>query len=233
MGQPPTISIIIPVLDEGAVLPARLAELAPLRDQGAELIVVDGGSRDDSRQHAAAVADRLIVARRGRARQMNAGAAIARGRLLLFLHADTALPPGALAALHDALARGVAWGRFDVRIAGRHPLLRVVATMMNLRSRVTGIATGDQAIFVDRAAFHAAGGFPDLPLMEDIAFSQRLRRLARPACLRLMVTTAGRRWETHGVWRTMLLMWRLRAAFHFGADPRQLALRYGYRPDDN
>ena len=160
---------------------------------------------------------------------MNAGAAKACGDVLMFLHADTRLPREAERLVLDGLARsGHDWGRFDVTIAGRHPMLRVVAFMMNLRSRITGIATGDQAIFVKRAAFDAAGRFPAIPLMEDIALSKRLKRTSRPLCLRERAITSGRRWEKHGVFRTILLMWRLRLAYFFGADPAQLARRYRY-----
>jgi rSAM/selenodomain-associated transferase 2 len=162
---------------------------------------------------------------------MNAGAARASGQVLLFLHADTCLPPAADQLIVDGLQRnGRGWGRFDIAIAGRHRMLGVVAAMMNLRSRLTGIATGDQAIFVSRDAFAACGGYPDIPLMEDIALSRRLRRASRPLCLGQRVTTSGRRWEQGGIHRTILLMWRLRLAYFLGADPAALARRYGYVP---
>ena len=228
--QRPELSIIMPVLDEAPQIVARLQALQPLRAAGAELVVADGGSSDGTAQLAAPLADRVLIARRGRAAQMNAGAAASRGRTLLFLHADTTLPAAALPALHAAVDGGASWGRFDVRIAGRHPLLRVVERMMNWRSRLTGIATGDQAIFVRRAVFESLGGYPELPLMEDIALCAALKRQAAPACLRATVTTSARRWEQHGVLRTILLMWRLRAAWFLGADPARLARRYGYRP---
>ena len=184
---------------------------------------------DATVQRARLRADQVLSAPRGRALQMNAGAAKASGDVLLFLHADTRLPREAERLVLDGLARsGRDWGRFDVTIEGRHPMLRLVAAMMNLRSRLTGIATGDQAIFVKRDAFHAAGGFPEIPLMEDIALSKRLKRTGRPLCLRERATTSGRRWETHGVFRTILLMWRLRLAYFFGADPAALARRYRY-----
>ncbi len=224
------LSIVIPVLDEAEQLEERLARLAPLRRRGIEIIVVDGGSRDGSRARAEASADLVLVAPRGRGSQMNAGAARAAGDTLLFLHADTVLPADADALIGTALAGGSAWGRFDVRIAGRHPLLPMVAAMMNRRSRLTGIATGDQAIFVTRDAFARVGGYPDIPLMEDIALTRALKRLGRPACIARPVATSGRRWETHGVFRTILLMWRLRAAYFLGAEPAALARRYGYRP---
>ena len=225
--SPSALSIVMPVFDEAERMAVALAALAPLRARdGAELIVVDGGSRDASVARCAGLADRVIAAPRGRARQMNAGAAAARGDALLFLHADTALPPGAPAAIADALS-GHAWGRFDVRIDGRTALLPAVAALMNLRSRLSGIATGDQAIFVRRAAFEAVGGFPDQPLMEDIEISRRLRRqCGRPACLRDKVVTSGRRWDRDGAWRTIVLMWRLRWLYWRGVPPERLAAAY-------
>jgi len=215
------LSVIMPVLNEACIVRDALELLQPLRARGAEVIVVDGGSADATSQLAAPLADRVVRAVRGRAAQMNAGAALARGDALLFLHADTRLPVDA-----DRLLAGHAWGRFDVRIDSRATALRLVAAMMNWRSRATGIATGDQAIFVAADFFHRVGGFPEIALMEDIAFSARARRLARPACLRARVTTSARRWEKHGVLRTIVLMWRLRLAYFMGADPAELARRY-------
>ena len=227
------LSIIVPVLDEAEGIAAHLGALDDLRGRGAEIVVVDGGSVDGTAERARAGADIVLAAPRGRARQMNAGAEAASGELLMFLHADTRLPPRADELINEALlATGRAWGRFDVRIEGRHPLLPLVARLMNRRSRLTGIATGDQAIFVRRKAFQTAGGYPDLPLMEDVALSRALKRLSRPACLAGPVLTSGRRWEKHGTLRTILAMWRLRLAFFLGADPRGLAIRYGYRPAD-
>jgi rSAM/selenodomain-associated transferase 2 len=227
----PTLSIIVPALDEAAGIAAALTALAPLRRRDCEVIVVDGGSRDGTADLARPLADRVITAPRGRAVQMNAGAAIAQADVLLFLHADTRLPTDADRRVRDGLARsGRAWGRFDVRIEGRHPLLSVIAGAMNLRSRLTGIATGDQAMFMTRAAFAAAGGFPDIALMEDVAFSARLKALGRPLCLRERVVTSGRRWESRGVIATIALMWRLRLAYYFGAKPAALAKQYGYVP---
>jgi rSAM/selenodomain-associated transferase 2 len=224
-----TLSIIIPVLDEAATIADALAALAPYRARGVELIVVDGGSRDGTAEAARPLAERVITAPRGRGAQMNAGAAAAKGDVLLFLHADTRLPADADRLIARALDRSHKnWGRFDVIIAGRSPFLRVVAAMMNLRSRLTGIATGDQAMFATRAAFAQAGGFPDIALMEDIVLSRRLKALGRPACLTARVTTSGRRWDREGVIRTVFLMWRLRLAFFLGAEPARLARRYGY-----
>jgi rSAM/selenodomain-associated transferase 2 len=223
------LSIIIPVLDEAAGIAEALAALAHFRERGAEVIVVDGGSRDGTPDAARPLADLVITAPRGRGSQMNAGAAAAQGGMLLFLHADTRLPPGADRRVLDVLGRARrAWGRFDVTIAGRSPSLPVVAAMMNWRSRVTGIATGDQAMFMTRSAFAKAGGFPDIPLMEDIVMSRRLKTITPPACLRARVTTSGRRWDRDGVVRTIFMMWRLRLAFFLGAQPDRLARRYGY-----
>ena len=192
-----------------------------------EVIVVDGGSADATAEIARPLADHVVSSERGRAAQMNAGAAVARGGILLFLHADTALPDGALAAIARALESGRhAWGRFDAAIASRDPRLALVAAFMNARSRMSGVATGDQAMFMTRAAFDEAGGFPPIPLMEDVAMSQKLGRLSPPACLRERVTTSARRWERHGVLRTIVLMWRLRFAYALGVDPRRLARRY-------
>jgi rSAM/selenodomain-associated transferase 2 len=221
------LSIIIPCLDEQEGIAATLAALAPLRARGAEVIVADGGSRDDTAARATPLADLVITAPRGRARQMNAGAMRARGEILLFLHADSLLPDAADLLIVDGLKRSRrGWGRFDVAIAGRHPLLRVVERLMNLRSRLTGIATGDQAIFVTRSLFTAAGDYPDIALMEDVALSKRLKRFGPPLCLNHRLTTSGRRWEKHGVLRTIVRMWLLRLAYWLGADPAKLAVRY-------
>lgn len=223
-----SLSIVIPVLNEAASIAATLEALSTLRANGAEIIAADGGSADDTIALATPLADQLLTAARGRAIQMNAGAAAAHGEVLLFLHADTRLPPHADKLVLEGLAQsGRAWGRFDVSIEGHHPLLPVVATFMNARSRLTGIATGDQAIFVTREAFAAAGGYPGIALMEDIELARRLKRTSRPLCLRARVITSGRRWESRGVLRTIFLMWRLRLAYFLGAKAEDLARRYG------
>ena len=228
-----SLSIIVPVLNEAEGIGEALSALAPLRQRGVEVIVVDGGSRDATTKLAKPLADNVIGAPRGRGAQMNAGAAIARGDVLLFLHSDTRLPPKAETLVLDALKQSVAiWGRFDIRIEG-NLLLTIVGLAMNLRSRLSGIATGDQAMFVTRAAFQSVDGFPDIALMEDVALSRSLKKLSSPLCLRARVVTSGRRWQQHGLLRTILLMWRLRLAYFLGATPAALARRYGYVPREN
>lgn len=217
---------MLPALNEAATIGQALSRMPATDVCGVERIVADGGSLDDTASIAAAQGARVVRAPRGRALQMNAGAQVATGDVLLFLHADTQLPPDALALIDRAIAAGAQWGRFDVRIEGRHPMLAVVAAMMNLRSRLTGIATGDQAIFCTRALFDALAGYAPIALMEDIDFSTRARARSRPACLRARVTTSGRRWERQGVLRTIVLMWRLRLRYFFGADPGDLARDY-------
>jgi rSAM/selenodomain-associated transferase 2/rSAM/selenodomain-associated transferase 1 len=226
------LRIVMPVLNEGAALGEHLKALQSLRKAGAELVVVDGGSTDDSWALALPWVDRLVCSPQGRAAQMNAGAADtgnAQADALLFLHADTKMPSHAFETILQALNQR-AWGRFDVRLDSSDTGLRLVETMMNLRSRLTGIATGDQAIFVRADVFRSIGGFADQPLMEDIELSRRLLKLSRPACLDQRVQTSARKWERGGVWRTVWLMWRLRWAYFFGTSPEQLALQYGYRP---
>jgi rSAM/selenodomain-associated transferase 2 len=225
------LAVIVPVLDEAVSIDDALAALAPLRARGATVIVVDGGSRDDTMVRARRGADVVLSSVRGRAVQMNAGArhALADGAVdtLVFVHADSRLPADADRALAAACAgRPLAWGRFDVRIDGGSAALAVVAAAMNLRSRWTGICTGDQCLFATRALFEALGGFAPLPLMEDIDFTRRARRLVRPLALRDRAVTSGRRWERRGIARTVLLMWGLRLAYFLGADPARLASAY-------
>ncbi len=216
------LSVVVPALNEAAGIRAALEALAPLRRRGHEVIVADGGSSDGTATLASGLCDRVIESPRGRALQMNAGARAASGAALLFLHADTRLPERADELVLDSLASSL-WGRFDVEIDGRHPLLRLVACAMNLRSRLSGIATGDQAIFVRRDDFP---GFPQIALMEDVAFSRAMKRRGRPACRREKVLTSGRRWESRGVLRTIVLMWRLRLLYFLGARPDDLARIY-------
>lgn len=219
------ISLIVPVLNEAQLIVAALTGLQPLRARGHEIVVVDGGSSDATLALARPLADRAIGAPQGRAMQMNSGASAATGDALLFLHVDTRLPERADELVTGALETH-AWGRFDVRIASERPLLAMVGWTMNLRSRLTGIATGDQAMFVTRGAFERAGGFPSIALMEDVALSKVLKKGGHPACLKEKAVTSGRRWEERGVFATIVLMWRLRLLYFLGADPARLAQIY-------
>lgn len=221
------ISVIIPALNEASQIMGVLQALVPLRQRGHEVIVVDGGSSDGTTALAAPLANQVLHAAKGRALQMNVGAHAATGDVLWFLHADTMPPPDADETILATLAQGNrGWGHFDVRLSGAGILLRMVATLMNRRSRLVGIATGDQGIFVRREIFERTGGFPEIPLMEDIALSRMLKRYSRPACVAQELVTSSRRWEQWGTWRTILLMWRLRLAYFLGADPHQLAGQY-------
>lgn len=232
-----SLSIIVPVLDEQEQIVATLDNLLAQRGAaqavfagGIELLVVDGGSGDATVSLCSGRADGVIISSRGRSRQLGAGAAQAGGDVLLFVHADTRLPADGLRSLGEQLARHplARWGRFDVKIAGRSRMFPVISTLMNLRSAWSGIATGDQAMFVRRSSFDAVGGFPDQPLMEDIELSRRLLRLpgGRPLRLRARVTTSGRRWESRGVWKTIWLMWSLRWRYWRGTPAEVLAKVY-------
>lgn len=219
------VSVIVPTLNEATVVATTLAHA---RQPGVhEVIVVDGGSTDATRALAGALADVVMSAPRGRAAQMNAGAARATGDLLLFLHADTTVPPGfAQAAIAACERTNVVGGHFEVRLDPPAPLLRLTAALMNWRSRLTGIATGDQTIFIRRDAFEQLGGYAAVPLMEDIDLSRRMKRLGRLACLHERVTTSARRWQRDGIVRTILLMWSLRLRYALGAAPERLHARY-------
>lgn len=220
-------SVIVPLLNEREQLPELTAQLRELQaSNSCEIILVDGGSSDNSVIFATAAGFRVIASERGRAAQMNAGAAAARGHWLLFLHADTRLPQGALSTIAAAAVQGAEWGRFDVRICGNSVWFPLIATMINWRSRLSGIATGDQAIFVRRALFERLGGYVRQPLMEDIELSRQLLKVARPFCLHQQITTSGRRWQKFGVLRTVLLMWRLRFDYWRGVPAASLAKRY-------
>ncbi len=222
-----SISIIVPMLNEITELPVLLEHLQYWRQKGCEVVLVDGGSCDGSMEAAKKSGFTVLRSECGRARQLNTGAASARGNVLLFLHADTRLPQNADQLINIALIEpGKSWGRFDVRIAGEGLLLRSVSYFINMRSRYTGIATGDQAIFVSQAAFKNIGGFPLQPLMEDVEISHRLLQVSRPICLQDKVSTSARRWQTRGVYRTILLMWQLRWAYWRGVSPERLAKRY-------
>ncbi|MBS3964105.1 MAG: TIGR04283 family arsenosugar biosynthesis glycosyltransferase [Methylomonas sp.] len=219
------LSIIIPVLNEAEQLADRLQVLQPFR-LCCQLLVVDGGSSDDSLAVAQGWVDQVLTSPRGRARQMNTGAARAAAPVLLFLHADTRLPADAITAIQHAVVQGHVWGRFDVAFDSTKSVFKLIAFMMNGRSRLTGVMTGDQALFVTRQVFANIGGFPEIALMEDIAISKRLKAIGKPACLPSKVVTSARRWLQQGILKTILLMWRLRLAYFFGADPNRLAARY-------
>lgn len=222
----PWLSVIVPALNEAEQIERTLGELQSLRAQGVEIIVVDGGSRDDTVVLAEPLADLVLRSDCGRARQLNAGAVHARGDVLLFLHADTRLPDTAVAAVRAAMSQGLGWGRFDVSITGRSLMLPVIAWFINQRSRWTGIATGDQALFFTRELFYRVGKFPQQPLMEDVEISRRAKAICPPHCLRLRVSTSGRRWEKYGVWRTIWLMWKLRYLYWRGVPAVVLVRAY-------
>ena len=221
------ISFIIPTLNEETIVGATLQALQSPRERGHEVIIADGGSKDGTLVACTGLVNHVVLSERGRARQMNAGAAVAHGDVLLFLHADTQLPTDAdLRVLAVLACAGCVWGRFDIRLAGRNPVYRLIEFMINLRSSVSGIATGDQAIFVRRSIFLTLGGYPDIPLMEDIAICRALKRFARPYCLRVRAVTSCRRWEQRGILRTMILMWCLRLAYALGVSAGRLARYY-------
>ncbi|MCG7201466.1 TIGR04283 family arsenosugar biosynthesis glycosyltransferase [Marinobacter pelagius] len=226
MSEPLSLSVIVPVWQEAGTIVKTLQALQPLRDSGHEVIVVDAGSPDATAELAHAWCDRVVASGKGRAVQMNAGASVAQGNVLLFLHADTRLPGSALVELERFRQSRCGWGRFDVTLSGRRPLFRVIAWFMNRRSRLTGICTGDQAIFVRQDVFEALGGFHEIPLMEDVELSRRLRLVSRPFCIADPVVTDSRRWEQNGPWRTILLMWRLRWRYWRGDSPESLAQAY-------
>jgi rSAM/selenodomain-associated transferase 2 len=229
--NPIKLSIIIPALNEARGIERLLHSLSPLRANGVEVIVIDGGSEDGTFEIARPLTDQIEKTPRGRAVQMNAGAALAQGQTLLFLHADSVLPEDADILLASELARTKrVWGRFDIKIDSTHPVLMLVALMINLRTRLTGIATGDQAIFVRSDVFRAVGGYPEIPLMEDIALSKSLRAKSRPASIANKVVTSARRWQNQGIFRTIFLMWRLRLAYFLGSDPQELLRLYEGKP---
>lgn len=224
-GDAPLISIITPVLNEGGILIPVLKSWQSLREQGCELILVDGGSRELAEEAIRPWVDQLLITEAGRARQMNAGARAANADLLWFLHLDSQFQPDAAERVKEHAGQG-RWGRFNIRLSGSHPMFRVIERMMNLRSRLTGIATGDQGIFMPRALYDAVGGFPEIALMEDVAICGRLKKIANPVSLSESLITSSRRWERRGIFKTMLLMWWLRLAFALGADPDRLARIY-------
>lgn len=220
-----SVSIVVPVLNEADALRSLLPVLLSQHNIG-EVIVADGGSSDQTSTLVKECGAQLVDANRGRARQMNAGAAHASGDILLFLHADSQLPDDAIARVSDAVASGARWGRFDIRLSGSHWSFRIIERMINWRSCLSGIATGDQAIFVRRELFESLGGYADIPLMEDVEISKRLKRLAPPCCIHHPLTTSSRRWEHFGILRTIVLMWQMRLAYFLGVSPESLARRY-------
>ena len=233
------ISIIIPVLNEARNIQLFLQKLQPLREQGHEIVLVDGRSQDDTRILARPYIDRMMTSDRGRAKQMRLGAKMATGQVFLFLHADTVLPQQAdqiiLMALYSAQAAnhstGFIWGRFNVRLSGDHWLFRIIEQMMNRRSCLTGIATGDQGIFVSKVLYNQVGGIPAIDLMEDIEFSKRLKKYTQPICLKTSVITSSRRWENNGILKTVFLMWSMRLQYFFGVKPELLVKKYYPQPE--
>ncbi|WP_339522451.1 TIGR04283 family arsenosugar biosynthesis glycosyltransferase [Pseudomonas sp. EA_35y_Pfl2_R111] len=222
----PLLSVVIPVRNEAQALPGLLDDLADLRSTGAELILVDGGSSDGTCELALGRVDQLLRTSPGRALQMNAGATLARGEYLWFVHGDTRVSAESLISLQKALSERPMWGRFDVRLSGPGLALRLIGAMINLRSRLSGIASGDQGVFVVRQRFEALGGYAPIPLMEDLHLCRRLKVLAWPRCLRPPLVTSSRRWEQNGIWRTVVLMWCLRLAYYCGVSPEKLARQY-------
>ena len=221
------LSFIIPVLNEAGNIKSVLRSLQPIRQAGHEVIVVDGGSKDDTSSQALPLADLVVSSQKGRARQMNAGAAQATGDVFVFLHADTSLPEQATQLIINALSdRNQLWGRFDITLQGKRIMFQLIAWFMNVRSRLTGIATGDQCLFVKREVFESIRGFADIPLMEDIHISSKLKKLSPPVCLKAKVVTSSRRWQEQGILKTILLMWYLRAGYFFGRAPEQLVKIY-------
>jgi rSAM/selenodomain-associated transferase 2 len=220
------ISIIIPVLNEEESITSTLQNLQGYRQQGHEIIVVDGGSNDDTIARAHGLADQMLKSKSGRAFQMNTGAEYASGDVLLFLHADTLLPKNSCSLIGNVIDRGAEWGRFDVRLSGRLWGLRIIEQMMNWRSCLTSIATGDQAIFVRRPLFLKVGAYPGIQLMEDIVLSRKLRNCSKPACIKERVTTSSRKWENNGIISTVFLMWRLRLMYFLGVPADKLAKLY-------
>ena len=218
-------SIIVPTLNEASGIQPCLQALQVLRGK-AEIIVVDGGSHDDTVKLASPLADQIVLSDTGRAKQMNQAALVANGDLLIFLHADTFLPANALTLIEQSLSNTQTWGCFRLRLAGKPWLLKVISVMVNLRTRLTGIVTGDQTLFIRRQTFFSVGCYPEIALMEDIALSNQLNRFSRPCCVPGYVTSSGRRWEQNGVCKTILLMWTLRARYALGTNPEKLAQLY-------
>ncbi len=220
------LSIIIPVLNEEMNLSRMRRHLQSVCQPEHEIIIVDGGSIDNTLTIAHELTDRVIVSQPGRALQMNSGASAASGDVLLFLHADTFLPANTAQIIRDLSHRKNYWGRFDVRLSSSRFVFRLIEGLMNFRSCLTSIATGDQAIFIERGMFDRVGGFPEIALMEDVEISRRLKKISKPVCIKQKVITSSRRWESKGVVVTVLLMWKLRLYYFFGASPEKLKQLY-------
>jgi rSAM/selenodomain-associated transferase 2 len=229
----PILSIIVPVHNQARTIGQTLHALKPLRDRNVEIIVVDGGSNDDTAMLARPLADQVIHAPQGLGRQMNEGAKVAHGFIFLFLRPETRLPADADTQVMYGRARDTSvWGRFDLRIQGRHMMLPLVARYLNWRSRVSGIATGDQAIFVQRESFFRVGGFRHIPVLEDVDLCQRLRTISPPICVGSRVTVPGLRFDRDGLWKTLRNMEMMRLSYRMGGDPEKLAARYAGKPTD-
>ena len=221
------ISIVIPTLNEAKDIQKTLALLQPLRERGHEIIISDGGSTDNTTKLAASLADKIISSAKSRASQMNTGAKKASGDILWFLHADTFIPENSDIIIRNHLQNSnKVWGRFNIRLSGQHFLFRIIERMVNLRSKLTGIATGDQGIFIRQEYFKKLNGFSEIPLMEDIEISTRLKSFSSPICLTQKLITSSRRWEKHGILKTVFLMWQLRLAYFMGTSANKLARKY-------
>lgn len=220
------ISIIIPVLNEEVTLSKISSHLQSIKNQGHEIVVVDGGSNDNTLTVAHEITDLVIICPPGRAMQMNNGAAVATGDVFLFLHADTFLPDNIVQIISDLSEKENVWGRFDVRLSSHKTIYRIIERLINFRSCVTSIATGDQAIFIEKNLFNHIGGFPEIALMEDVEISRQLKKISAPVCVKYKVTTSSRRWETKGVVATVLMMWKLRLYYFFGVSPDKLNQLY-------
>lgn len=221
------LSIIIPALNESRHLLASLQSLSLLKNHPHEIIIVDGGSDDDTLKIAEPYVDFIFTSEKGRATQMNMGAAHASGDILWFLHADSLIPDNAYKHICTSLQNNQhIWGRFNIKLSGSNPVFRIIEQLINLRSKITKIATGDQGIFVLRSEFEKLNGFAAQPLMEDIQLCKQLKKISAPACLVNTITTSSRRWESRGIIKTVILMWYLRLAYFLGTPASKLAKQY-------
>lgn len=226
---PPILSIIVPVHNHAHSIGTTLLALRPFRDRNAEVVVVDGGSTDGTPMLARPLADQVIRSPLGLARQMNEGAKVANGFIFLFLRPETALPLDADTQVMFGRSRDTSvWGYFDLRIRGRHMMLPLVARFLNWRSRSSGLATSDQAIFVQRETFYRIGGFKPMPVMADIELCERLRAISPPICVTSRVTVPGDHYDRDGILKTLHAMTAMRWRYRMGAKPEDLAKRYGY-----